>query len=433
VTNTGPQGRTGVLDSVRATPAPVRYLLGGVFTNQVGAFVQTFLVLYLTVHHGYSLGRAGAALTAYSIGAILGSFLGAELTQRFGARFTITAAMAASALMVGLIPALSRPGWFGVLLVAMLLAGLATQSYRPAAAVMLSELMPEEHRVMAFSMMRIALNLGAAIAPFIAAGLILINWNLLFWADAGTALAYSALAVALLPKVAGAGADGHQGTDSEEAVETREQKRSAYGVMLRDRKYLLFLVSTLFGTVIYIQYTVALPLKIVSEGHPTALYSTVLTASSVILITTELKITTYVKTWRPATAGSVGTLLMALGLIGYGLSGHVAVAIVLSTVPFVAGIMVSGPTMFAHPATYPAAVRARYLGAHQAAFGVGMAVGPTFGVLTWQHLHNGVWAVCGVLGAVSAACAYFGMRVPDADDSALTNTASPEPTSVPES
>ena len=43
-------------------------------------------------------------------------------------------------------------------------------------------------------MMRIALNLGAALSPVIAAGLILLNWNLLLWFDAATALIYAILA-----------------------------------------------------------------------------------------------------------------------------------------------------------------------------------------------------------------------------------------------
>ena len=70
-----------------------------------------------------------------------------------------------TALILGLVPWLSDPARFGFLLAAVALGGLATQSYRPAAAVLLSDLMPEEHRVMAFSMMRIALNIGAALGP----------------------------------------------------------------------------------------------------------------------------------------------------------------------------------------------------------------------------------------------------------------------------
>jgi MFS family permease len=391
--------RAGVFATLRATPISVRYLLGGVLINQMGAFVQTFLVLYLAVR-GFSLGQAGIALTAYSVGAVSGTLLGGELTHRIGPRATIAGAMATSALILGFVPWLGDPGRFGLLLAAVAVAGLATQSYRPAAAVLLSDLMPEEHRVMAFSMMRIALNIGAALGPLIAAGLILVNWDLLFWCDAITALAFTVLALRLLPNTPA----------PREEEKPTEDKRSAYGVLLHDGKYLLFLASVLLGSVIYVQYTVALPLKIRAEGHPAALYSVVLATSSLILILCELKITSYVKHRLPNVLGAAGTALMGLGLAGYGLATHSGILIILSTVVFVSGVMVSGPTMFAHPAKFPAAVKARYIGAHQATFGLGLALGPTFGVLVWGALANGVWLVCGAIAVIAALCALAGMR-----------------------
>jgi len=391
--------QVGVFATLRATPPSVRYLLGGVLINQMGAFVQTFLVLYLAVS-GFSIGQAGIALTAYSVGAVSGTLLGGELTHRIGPRATIVGSMATSALILGFVPWLSDPARFGLLLVAVAMAGLATQSYRPAAAVLLSDLMPEEHRVMAFSMMRIALNIGAALGPLIAAGLILVDWDLLFWFDAVTALAYAALALMLLPNTPAA----------RQEEKPTEDKRSAYAALVHDGRYLLFLASVLLGSVIYVQYTVALPLQITANGHPAALYSAVLTVSSLTLILCELKITSYVRHWRPDVVGAVGTAVMGLGLAGYGLATNSAVLIILSTVVFVFGVMVSGPMMFAHPAKFPAAVKARYIGAHQATFGLGLALGPTFGVLAWGALANGIWLVCGVIGVIAAWCALAGMR-----------------------
>ena len=388
----------GVFATLRATPTSVRYLLTGVLINQMGAFVQTFLVLYLTVH-GLSVRQAGIAVTVYSTGAVFGALLGAELTHRIGPRTTIACVMTTLALIIGCIPWLSRPALFGALLVALAAGGLATQCYRPAAAVMLSELMPAEHRVMAFSMMRIALNIGAALSPLIAAGLILVNWNVLFWLDAATALAYAVLAYTLLPGISAA----------PEEPEVAEDKRSAYLVLLRDGKYLLFLASVLLGSIIYVQYSVTLPLKIRSEGHPMAVYSAVLTMASLILILSELKITTYVRRWQPYVAGGIGSAVVGIGLAGYGLGSSVAV-LVLATIVFVFGVMISGPSMFAHPATFPASVKARYIGAHQATFGLGMALGPALGVFAWEGLGNMIWLVCAVVGLVAGLCALVGMR-----------------------
>jgi len=399
---------SGVLAALRRTPAPVRYLLGGVLVNQLGAFVQTFMVLYL-VFRGFSAGQAGIAIAAYSIGSVLGTLAGGELVHRIGPRATITTAMLGSATILAVVPLLSRPGMFGLLLAALLLAGLATQSYRPAAAVLLSDLMPDDVRVLGFSMMRIALNLGAALSPLIAAGLILVNWNLLLWFDAATALAYATLARWLLP---------HTRVERETpdaAGPAKTGTRAAYRILLRDGHFWFFLGSVIIGTIIYVQYTVALPLKISSEGHPTALYSAVLVTASATLILCELKITTYVTRWPGHFAATAGTVLMGLGVAGFGISGGSAVSLVACTVVFVFGIMINGPTMFAYPATFPAPVKARYVSAHQATFGLGMAIGPLFGVAAWVNLGNGVWWLCGGLGLVAALFAYLGMKTPRHD------------------
>jgi MFS family permease len=393
--------RAGVFVMLRATPMPVRYLLTGVVINQMGAFVQTFIVLYL-VSKGFSAGQAGIVLSAYSVGAVLGSLFGAEVTGRLGSRVTIAGAMATSAAVLAFVPALSKPGLLGFLIVVIALAGVATQSYRPAAAVLLSELMPEPLRVSGFSMMRIALNIGAAVSPLIAAALITVSWNLLLWLDAATALVYATLALALLPDIR---------TPHAEKQRSADGMWSVYGELLRDRKYLYFLMSVLIGSIIYVQYTVALPLKITADHHPVALYSAVLVTASVVLVVCELKITSYVTRWPGYVAASAGTAVMAIGLVGYGLGTNVTL-LVLSTVVFVFGIMINGPTMFAYPATFPAAVKARYIGAQQAMFGLGVALGPAFGVLAWESLHNSVWWLCGALGMIAALCALLGMKAP---------------------
>jgi MFS family permease len=404
-----------VLAAVRGTPASVRFLLAGVLVNQLGAFVQTFMVLFL-ITRGFSVAQSGLAITAYSVGSILGGLLGGELTHRIGPRATITTAMLGSAGFLAAVPLLSRPAMISPLIVTLLLAGLATQSYRPAAAMLLSTLMPAEIRLMGFSMMRIALNLGAALSPLIAAVLIPFDWNLLLWFDAGTALTCAVLARWMLPAVRVE--PGRHDAVAPSATGTR----SAYRTMLHDGRFWLFLASVALGSIIYVQYTVALPLKIAFEGHPTSLYSTVLITASAVLILCELKITSYVSRWPGHLAATAGTVLMGVGVAGFGVSGGSAVALVACTIVFVFGIMINGPTMFAYPATFPVPVRARYISAHQTTFGAGMAIGPLFGVAAWVNLGDGIWWLCGGIGLLAALCALLGMRPPQ-----QAATAPPEP------
>ncbi|MFK0043644.1 MFS transporter [Streptomyces sp. NPDC090741] len=433
-----------VFDALKATPTPVRYLLGGVLVNQLGAFVQTFLVLYLTFR-GASVSVAGLALVAYSIGSIFGTMLGAEITHRFGPRTTIMTAMAASAPLVGSISWLSGPGMLWPLLVVVGLAGLFTQAYRPAAAVLLSDLMPERYQVMAFSMMRIALNIGAALAPLIAAVVILVDWDLLFWIDGGTALVYALLAFALLSKQAPEAEAEAEREEAEPAARTEARmeaeteaaasapaadSRSAYAAMLRDRKYLLYLGAILLGSLTYAQGHIALPLELAADHYPTSFYSTVLTVSSVVLITCELKITAYLSRLPKHVRVITGHLVEAVGLAVYGLSSRSGAFTIAGAVLVVFGIMIAAPSMFAHPATFPAAVKARYIGTMQAVGGAASALAPLFGVFLWPRLGGGFWLLCGIVTAAAGLLALAGVRQPPEPPPA--KDADPRPKGEPE-
>ncbi|KJK48235.1 MFS transporter [Lentzea aerocolonigenes] len=390
---------SGVLATLRATPTPVRYLLGGVLINQLGAFVQTFILLYLTFR-GDALGIAGLSLAAYSVGSIFGTLLGGELTHRFGPRTTITMAMLASAPLVASIPFVATIPV--VLFLVVGLAGLVTQTYRPAAAVLLSDLMPEEHQVMAFSMMRIALNTGAAVAPLIAAGLILIDWDLLFYLDGATALLYGLLAYLLLPRV--------EAPKDDEEKKPAVDARAAYARMAGDRKYLAYLAAVFLGTIAYAQSVTALPLEIVADKYPTSLYSAVLTVSSLVLITCELKITSYIVKIPQHIAVFAGHMVNSLGFVLYALAFQSGTFVILGAVFAVSGLMIAGPTMFAHPAKFPAEYKSRYIGTMQAVIGLASAIGPLFGVFTFNSLGGAFWIVIALVNGVAGLLAVYGVR-----------------------
>ena len=413
--------RTGVFAVLRATPTPVRYLLAGMLINQLGAFVQTFLILYLTFR-GTPIGVAGVCLAAYSVGSIFGGMLGGELTQRFGSRATIVTAMSCSAPLVALIPVVSGPRVPWALFVVVALAGLVTQAYRPAAAVLVGDLMPERHKVMGFSMMRIALNIGAAVAPLLAAVLILVNWDLLFWLDGATAAVWALLAFLLLPKHI----ESHAVAPTGEPVRAMSA-RAVYATMIRDHRFLCFLVASTTGMVVYGASVAVLPLNIVADGYPTSLYSTVLMVSSIVLITCELKITTYIVRIPKRMAGFSGNVVSAVGYVLYGLMAAHPVFVLVGVLLVTGGVMVHGPSTSSHPATFPAPLRSRYVGIRETMMGAGQATGPLIGLAIWTSLGGPVlWGFCALLSLVAGSLHLIGLKQVPESNPVLVLDAEPE-------
>lgn len=81
------------------SPLAVKTVLIGVFINRLGGFIQIFLVLYMT-NHGFAAGQAGAALSGYGAGSIVGLLAGGWLSDRIGTRRTIIASMVGSAALI---------------------------------------------------------------------------------------------------------------------------------------------------------------------------------------------------------------------------------------------------------------------------------------------------------------------------------------------
>lgn len=385
--------------TLRTTDPAVRWLLFGVFVNQLGAFVQVFLVLFL-VDGGNSQGRAGLALGAYGAGSVLGALLGGRLADRLGRRTTMTLSMLCAAALTISISFLGSPELYPLLLLVVIADGAMTQAYRPAASAMLADLVPRDRLVMTFSMYRVALNTGAVIGPLVAAWLMTVSWDLLFWADGLTAVACALLAHRFLPA-------GERDSAPEAAGEVAT---AGYRAVLRDGRYLLYLFAMFASAVIYMQYFSVLPLQIRDDGHTALVYSAILALSAAAVITCELLVTKRVQAWRASTAAAGGIALLATGLGGYGIEGGLVLLFAASLVGVV-GQILSGPTMFAHPARVaPVAARGAYAGASQAMFGLGASLGPLLGVLAFDAIGSSVWALCAGVGALAALAALAGVR-----------------------
>ena len=402
--------------TLRTSDPSVRWLLFGVFINQLGAFVQVFLVLFL-VDGGASQGRAGLALGAYGAGSVLGALLGGRLADRLGRRTTMTLSMLGAAALTISISFLGDPSLYPLLLLVVIADGAMTQAYRPAASAMLADLVPAERLVMTFSMYRVALNTGAVIGPLAAAWLMTVSWDLLFWADGLTAIACALLARRFLPGGRAAAAQRTQAADAgSEAQQAPGHERAAapaaagYRAVLRDGRYLLYLFAMFASAVIYMQYFSVLPLQIRDDGHAALVYSAVLALSAAAVITCELLVTKRVQAWRASTAAGGGIALLAIGLGAYGIEGGLVLLFAASLVG-VFGQIVSGPTMFAQPARVaPQAARGAYAGASQAMFGLGASLGPLLGVLAYDAIGGAVWAGCAGIGALAALAALAGLR-----------------------
>ncbi len=405
-------GSPGVWETWREAPTAAKALLVGIFVNRLGAFLQVFLVLFLTTR-GFSTVQAGTALAVFTIGAVLGGIVGGTLTDRIGPRLTILVSMLGGAALVLSILYLTH---YPALVVVVGLAGAVGGAYRPAAGTLLSELTPRDRQVMIFAMYRLFYNLGNTAAPLIGAALLAVSYDLLFWGEAIASLGYGLIAAIALPRRRTAAAKRAAAEATEGAGEPAAPvERAGYLAVLADRRYVLFLFALVVNAAVYVQYLSALPVAMRAEGLATGWYSAMVALNGIIVISCELLVTKVVQRWPMRLVVMAGFALLGAGMAAYALPLGVA-AFVVGTLVWSLAEIVAGPTIFAYPAVAsPEHLRGRYLGAANTMFGIGSATGSVAGLAIWNVAGEAVWWICGLACLLGLLAAGAGMRTVDPD------------------
>lgn len=149
--------------------------------NRIGAMVLPFLGIYMTSSLGFSLQEAGIVLSFFGVGAVLGSILGGWLTDRYG-HFRVQV----SSLFLSVPVFIVLPNLESVVSLSsgIFLLSLITETFRPANSVSISAYAKPENITRAFSLNRMALNLGFSIGPALGGFFAAISYHLLFYGNA---------------------------------------------------------------------------------------------------------------------------------------------------------------------------------------------------------------------------------------------------------
>ncbi|WP_211263920.1 MFS transporter [Streptosporangium amethystogenes] len=411
----------GVFVTLRETPRAVKALLFGGFISRLAAFIQIYLVLFLT-DRGFSATQAGLALGIYGAGAVVGSLAGGSLSDRLGARTVTLISMGGSALLI--VSILYAPT-YALLLAAVFMVSTVGQFYRPAAQTMLTELTPRHRVVMITAMYRLGLNLGMTAAPLIGAALLSFSYNALFWGEATAALIFGVTVMFALPRRA---AHAAYVAEKREAVaedaDPATQGRSGYLAVFADWRYSVYLLAMLLTSIVYCQYTATLPLDISAAGISLWWYGAAVSLNGFIVITCELAMTKIVQKWPIRLTALLGLGLVSVGYAIYAIS-PLPIWFMIGTLVWTLSEIIGGPTTFAYPALAgPERLRGRYIGAMQSVFGLGTAIGPVIGTLVWFQVGRSVWLWAALVSAIATVAGLIGMRDPHKAEESRPATAS---------
>lgn len=405
--------RPTVRGNLRALPRPAWILFSGSFLNRFGSFVITFLVLYVT-RQGYSPAQAGLVVASYGVGSLPAAAFGGFLADRIGRRETIVISMfggAASML------ALSQAHSLRALFILSAVAGLAAELYRPASGALLADLVPSERRVAAFGMYRLAINAGFATGTAAAGFMAERSFTLLFIGDAVTSALFGIVVFFGLPKTSSSGQTYEPGS---------------LRVIVKDRRFALFLLASLIAAFVYFQMEAGLPLYIRDNGLSYAAVGLLLAVNGVGCLLLELPVISITQRLRARPVIAVGIAVTGLGFFLTQFA-HSMWPLAATVLVWTFGEVISAPVASAYVADLaPTAMRGRYTGTHGITFSLSFILAPAVGGWLYSLGAEVLFVSCGVLGLIGAGIVLVPVRGPDATIAThLEDAVAPDPVRAP--
>lgn len=378
------------LPSFRGLPRVYWYLWAGTLINRMGGFVGPFLALYLTQERGLSIEDAGLVVSLYGIGIFSAGVIGGFLSDRIGRRATMVMGLCVGPIfMLALCFARAPLHIAG----ATLLLGLFGDLYRPAVNAALADLVPPKDRTRAYGLLYWAINLGFAIAPVLASAFVGRNFEILFFGDAATSLAFGLLVWARIPETKPEAPEGKKG----------RSPVSDILVPFRDGVFMGFAAITLLTALVFQQSMSTLPLDVRSHGIPAADFGPLIALNGVLIVLVQPFATSFVERYPRSQVLAASSLLMGIGF-GLPMIAQTVPAYALSILIWTLGEIGMAPitpTIVADLA--PTSHRGSYQGVIQMSWGASAMLAPVLGSRVLGRFGGPwLWASCLAVASLGA-------------------------------
>ncbi|MGY1436491.1 MDR family MFS transporter [Streptomyces reniochalinae] len=386
--------RQALAESVGGLPRQFWWLWTSTLVNRLGAFVATFLALYLTAERGFSASYAGLVGALYGLGGVISSIGAGVLTDRLGRRPTMLAAQVATAASVASLSLVTHP----VAIAAVAgLVGMASNASRPAVQAMMADIVAPEDRVRAFSLNYWAINLGFAVSSTSAGLIAQYSYHLLFLGEAAMVLVTAVVVFLKLP-------ESRPETPPARSAHGREAAAVSMATVVRDKRFMAVVALNLLLATLIQQAFVSLPISMGEQGLTSTDFGTVIALNGVLIVALQLPLTRFIEHRDPARLLIVSALLTGygFGLNAFaGSAAFYAVAVAVWTV----GEMINSPTQMGLVVRLsPTQGRGRYQGMYTLSWSVASLGAPLLGGTVIDRFGSDtLWAASALIGTLTAA------------------------------
>lgn len=374
-----------LLSQLHLLPRPFWVLVGATFVNRFGVFVVPFLTLFIT-RNGNTAAQAGLAAAAYSLGGFAAAWIGGWMADRLGRNVTMAVSSLAGAVCM---IAMSQAVDWRALAALAFLTGTITEAGHPASAALVQDIVPPEHRVIAFAVQRFAVNLAWSLGPATAGFLAEHSFFWLFAVDAATSVVFGIIAWVFLPR-------------GRKTAREHAGWGHAWQSIRTNHAFLALFGSCVCIAWIFRQTNTTFPLHFERNGLPLHYCGLVLALNGVIICLMEVPLAAGLRHWPVKQVLALGYILMGASFLIFLVSGSLT-AFVAMMVLFTFGEMSAFSRQQAYSASLaPDDMRGRYVGFLSFAWCAGNTASSALGMPLYDHHPVILWTINAVLGIVAA-------------------------------
>jgi len=343
--------------------------------NRSGAMVMPFMGIYLHQELGYHLVDVGLALSTYGVGSLIGSWFGGWLCDRIGNYKTQLVSLFAATPLYFILPYFTS---LVAISIALFFLSIAFETFRPANSVAITRYAKKENITRAFSLNRMAMNLGFSIGPAIGGFLSEYSFYLLFFIN-GFACIVAAIVFIIFFRTRKARNPKMNEHSFSSQYEQQQPTRSPYS----DTYFLLFTLFCAFFAISFFQLLNTLPLFLEQGvGLSKNGIGMVMGFSGLVIVLLEMPVVSLVE--RKYTIVQVmvwGTVCTALSFLFYVIDKSIFMIYVAMILLSIGEILVM-PFMSTITALRSGVKnKGSYMGVNGVSMGIGLIVSPYLGTL----------------------------------------------------
>ncbi|MFF1835431.1 MDR family MFS transporter [Streptomyces sp. NPDC058231] len=406
--------RRAARETVSGLPREFWWLWTSTLVNRLGAFVATFMALYLTLDRGYSASYAGLVVALHGLGGVVSSLGAGVMTDRIGRRPTMLIAQTSTAVSVAVLGVMVHPAAIAAVA---FFVGMSSNASRPAVQAMMADIVRPEDRVRAFSLNYWAVNLGFAVSSAGAGFIAERSYLAGFMAEAGMTLVCAAVVFLKVP-------ESRPERTAAAVRDTPAEPAVRLSTVLRDGRFMSVVGLSFVVALVFQQGYVGLPVAMGTDGLSSSDFGTAIAVNGVLIVALQIPVTRFIQHRDPRRLLVVSSLLAGYGFGLTAFAGSVAVY-ALTICVWTIGEIINAPVQSGLVVRLsPAHGRGRYQGMYTMSWSAAALVAPLMsGVVIDHYGATWLWGMCAVLGTAAAGGYWMLMRGLPAEEKVTESVA----------